>query len=361
MNWVFLPAFDPASPVQHGGVFRSRQVGEDLRALGPTHTVLPLSARAPGLREIATTLQAMARWRLAPDFALHYLRFHRALAPLRASGLTHCLYEHQAGMGRIGAMVALDLGFETIACPNNLEALANWHTVDPLTRRTGLAGLAWELDFLRRMKAVLTISREEMWLLRSFGLAASYYRYWPDTQTERELLALRAERAAAQPRGPLLILGSAINAPTLQGMARLLAHLKDRRCDVAGYGVGRLAASHGSSNFVFHDPADNATLARLQTAAPCACVHQDRGAGVLTRIRHLLLAGVPVVANQVAARDYHDEQDVRVYSALTELPQALNALDPASHVATVRTARMSLAAALQAAAEIQPDSLSHSR
>jgi hypothetical protein len=354
MNWVYLPAFDPAAPALHGGVLRSRQIFEALQTLGTVHKVLPGSARRPRARDVEIVLRAMLEWRLKPAHAIHYLRFHRELAPLRAAGEKQCFYEHQFGPGRIGAMAALDLGFEVIAAPHNLESLANWDTVDPLTGFSGAESLAWEVALLRRMKAVLTISREEMGLLRNLGVRAAYYAYWPDSATERNLLEMRRQRTATPATGPLLLLGSAINAPTAEGMSRLLTRLAGRRCAVVGLGVSRLAAQHPSPSFQFFDPADDATLARLQIAAPCACVHQDRGAGVLTRIRHLLLAGVPVVCNDVAARDYHDEPDLRVYPRLEEIGALVDDAIATPRTAAAHGTRPSLAAALAAAAELPP-------
>lgn len=351
MNWVYLPAFDPDDPHPHGGVHRSRQIREALALSGRVRSVSPGSARAPRPAELARVASAAARWRLRPAHAAHYLRFFRSLAPLRREGETLCLYEHQAGMGRIGAMAALDLGFELVACPHNLEAIANWDSDDPLTGRRASAALDWEWRFLRRMKAVLAISREETWLLRNLGLPAARYPYWPDTAAQAELREIRAARAARPADGAILVLGSALNTPTAEGMSRLLSRLAPRRCSVVGQGVSRLADHHRDPALEFHDQADAATLARLQTEAPFACIHQDRGAGALTRIRHLQLAGVPVLCNEIAARDYHGEPGLAIYSRLPQLDALLDAASARNRLDDPPTPGPSLAEALASAVD----------
>lgn len=351
MNCVFLPAFDPDAAFTHGGILRSRQIRDDLRPLFDVQVVIAGSARRPQLAEVALVLQAVARWRLSPAHAIHYLRFHRALAPHHAAGIRRCFFEHQFGLGRIGAMVALDLGFELTAIPQNLEAFMNWHQLDPITRRRGWNSFTWEIEFFRRMNSVLALSREDTWLLRNLGIAAARYPYWPDAKTETHLAGLRAQRANHPPTGAILVLGSALNAPTIEGMNRLLPRLAGRRCVVVGQGVSRFASSYPAGTLEFHDSVDDATLDRFMVSAPCACIHQDRGSGALTRIRNLLLAGVPVIGSEMAARDYQDEPDVRIYSQFAELPPLVEAAVATPTVATCRAQRPALGAILATAAE----------
>jgi hypothetical protein len=60
-------------------------------------------------------------------------------------------------------------------------------------------------------------------------------------------------------------------------------------------------------------------LFELLAEARGLLVHQDRGAGALSRITEALVAGVPVIANRIAARSTRGYQGVSVYDTPEEL------------------------------------------
>ena len=60
----------------------------------------------------------------------------------------------------------------------------------------------------------------------------------------------------------------------------------------------------------------------------CLC-YQERGAGALTKICEMLVAGVPVAANTVAARSYHGMAGVFEFNCLDALRSTLEQLDAA--------------------------------
>lgn len=321
MSLVYIPAFDPDESPPHGGVLRTRQIAAELQSLDGLVAVRPGSARGALWKTARLVASAVSRWRLDRSSALHYARYHGPLSELRADGASTCIYEHQAGPVRMGAMAALDLGFRVIALPHNMEALASWDQLDPITRKTGAAYLDWERKFLGRMHAVYAISRDETCLLRNLGVTAFYYPYWPDEAAFQEALTARALRRQDDRSGPILVLGSALNGPTEEGMRRLIAGLASatsRPIVVAGRGVSRLHSAAIGDRVEFRSDVSPDELTALCARAACACIHQERGAGALTRIRHLLISGVPVVCNTVAARDYAGEPGVSVYDRLQD-------------------------------------------
>jgi hypothetical protein len=225
-------------------------------------------------------------------------------------------------MIRIGAMAALDLGFHLYALPHNLESIATWSETDQICRMSGIGHFDWERRLLARMSGVLCISKEEAWLLQNIGIRAGYYPYWPDSGMREELIAIREQRAKQEHSGSVVILGSAINAPTEAGMRRLIEHLQKNsngKYVIAGHGVMRLSNHCRSEKFDLRDGITDDDLAKLLMTAPAVCIHQDSGAGALTRIRNLLIAGVPVVCNEIAARDYFGDEGVFVYSHLDQI------------------------------------------
>ena len=64
-------------------------------------------------------------------------------------------------------------------------------------------------------------------------------------------------------------------------------------------------------------------LDALCASARAVIVYQQFGGGALTRIADMLLAGVPVLANAIAARSYHGCPGVYEYNAPEELAALL--------------------------------------
>ena len=328
MTLVYLPAFDARESPPHGGTLRTRQITSDLLSCRPIKAVLPISARGYVPGDETVFLRAKVRWRLSWGHAVHYLRFHRALRHHRAAGMSVCVYEHQAGLIRLGALAALDLGFKIVGIPHNLESIAAWNHTDPVSGKCGVDYFAWELALLGRMERVLTISQDEFRLLRNVGIDANYYPYFPDREAEQHAAAARLSRSRSLRDGPLVVLGSALNEPTREGMMRIVAQLLlhgTRPIVLAGRGVTSVATRYASPRLSCFDDVSEVDLQLLLANASCACVHQERGAGSLTRIRHLLLSGVPVVCNLIAARDYAGEPGTFVYEHLSQAPELCEA------------------------------------
>ena len=83
-----------------------------------------------------------------------------------------------------------------------------------------LAALRLEIEALRRCEEAVCISCEEATVLRNLGVNARFKPYSPGPEVEAWLLGVRRAR---EPRGELLVLGSATNPPTRIGLEQVLA------------------------------------------------------------------------------------------------------------------------------------------
>lgn len=190
-----------------------------------------------------------------------------------------------------------------------------------------------ELDLFARCETVITISREDTTLLKNFNpdINAVYFPYHPVEEIRERLLTIRKKRKKTAKEN-YLIMGTAINSETREGMQRMIrlwetagASAYGGKLLVAGYKTDTfLPEVKNSKNVEFLGPLDNHALDKhLAEVNACIC-YQEKGGGALTRICELLTAGVPVVANSHAARSYYDKQGVIEFQAPDLLGEALS-------------------------------------
>ena len=229
--------------------------------------------------------------------------------------------------------VALHLGkaygMKVVAVPQNLESLAH-DVVGQNEQDNPATYLREEAGWLKQADAVFCISREEQWLLRCLGVDADYLPYYPPAALMGDLLAVRAARRQSEKRR-YLVLGSASNKQTFAGMTEQLEMLEEIRrggleieVDVAGKDTETLAeANSGMAWAKFHGRVSQEKLAELLRGAKGLLVHQRWGAGALTRIPEVLIAGVPVIASTVACRSVFGMAGVYGYEGAGELAECL--------------------------------------
>ncbi len=223
----------------------------------------------------------------------------------------------EATKNYVAPYVAQDRNFRVIALPHNLESFVPDAFYESLTT---------EIQSLVKADIVFCISREEEWLLRLHGANAHYLPYYPPTAIEQHLLTIRARR---DPQDRYLILGSATNPPTRQGMIEQIEWLRQIRqhfsfeVDIVGYGTESLK-EYCDQSFVLHGAIDEDRLTQFLIQAKAALVHQTASSGALTRIPELLIAGIPVVANGNACRSAFSYAGVSCYDDLFELLDRLN-------------------------------------
>ncbi len=327
---LFWTAFEP-KPDGHGGNLRSLQLSELCREAGfraePVQRALAVSAPvrfARGFQAAIALRRAGVRlgirsWSLA-GFYSSVVRRAREAHP---SALV-LVWEDTTAF--VVPWVARQLGLATIAAPQNIESLAR----NPVN----LGLLRSEVAALALADHVFCIAEEESWLLANCGVKADFLPYFPP-EVRRERLARIASRRGARgtPGGPWLVVGTAHNQPTRQGMESLLQGLQSAlgprlRVIVAGFGTEALRGKVASDFVDIRGTVGDEELDTLMTEARGLIVHQDRGAGALTRIPEALLAGLPVVANRVAARGTRGCVGVHVYDTFSELASLLPSLNP---------------------------------
>lgn len=216
---------------------------------------------------------------------------------------------------------------DVIAFPHNLESLV------PKSRYVigdgeKIAAFSNEIKCMQSCKAIFCISQEESWLLRLWGINAYYLPYYPPKQTETYLLEIRRERLARKaPTKCILMAGSALNGPTAQGMQQVMnywKHIDGYELRVAGYGTIENLQQPQSGNVLMLGAISDQQMREEMINCDALLILQPPTTGALTRIQEALLAGIPVIANDNAARDYHHIYGVHEYSTLNEIRTILS-------------------------------------
>ncbi len=222
--------------------------------------------------------------------------------------------------------LARKCGYSVIALPHNLESLVP--DVTPGHRELIGRHFERELLGLRAADAIFTISREEQWLLLLHELTPFYLPYFPIEEIVNNLMEMRSRRQSAGAKR-LLILGTAWNVPTQLGMIELIEMLRNlpggptMPVDIAGFGTEQLQGKLDGTACCLHGGVDDGKMKELLTNARAVLVHQRSGAGALTRIPEMLLGGLPVIANGMAARSWGGLAGLYVYDTPAELSALL--------------------------------------
>ena len=209
-----------------------------------------------------------------------------------------------------------------IALPHNIESLVSNYTSESFDK---------EMNVLRQCDAVFAISKEESWLLRLLGINAHYLPYYPPKGAEEFLKSIRAKRETRSLNEvrKYLLLGSATNIPTRQGMQTLIDQIPsdpEYEFYVAGYGTESLECT--GRNVIFLGPLSNQKLEELLVDIDALLIYQPPTTGSLTRIPEMLIAGIPIFANMDAARNFFDVKDVITYHSIEELFNLLSRFAP---------------------------------
>jgi hypothetical protein len=330
--FVLRLAFHQANWRGHGGVHRTTQVVELLRKTGltvpaPAPAPAPAVAGAAGPQRRAQSLKRLMGTHLpvvksAMAQVAEVWRFRQGLL---ASPAARVLV-WEATKQLFPLHEARRRGLKVVAIPQNMESLDR----PDLPEGTQKAGaLRFEVEALLLADAVFTLSREDTWFLRLFGVKAFCLPYFPPEELQAELLAIRADRVGQDSKRFLLV-GSAVHEATRLGLQECLTWLLHARqsvpfqLDVAGFGTEKLSAFANHADFVVHGAVTQERLAEMQQRAAGAIVHHSPYSGSLTRVSEMVMAGLPVLANQDGARAA-GYPGVHVYRDVDELTQLLRA------------------------------------
>ena len=312
---LFFSRFTPDEN-GHGGSRRAAQLAAALAPLDPTLVALQDRSTGPGATRLDGFRARIDLWSGRDGIRLwsrgsraQVLDSHRAARHWRGTLLTPSvrLVVVEDAI-RFAPMVraAVAKGIPVVTAPQNLEGLV----VQQVAPGGQGALLLREVELLRSCALTVAISREETFVLTNFGIATHYFPYHPAAATVESRRRVRRERERSAKSG-VLCLGTAGNSPTRVGMKRAVEEWRRFGLastlgvlTVAGYGTEALRTLAGEGVEVA-GAVDEATQDAMLVRARAAVVWQKRGAGALTRIPELLIAGVPVIASTHAARSWH--------------------------------------------------------
>ena len=258
------------------------------------------------------------------------------------------VYNYQVKARRLANAIRMDLDisfalvddpiyFKTLLTrlqQNHIPIIAICHNLESLSPNQSLPKrqrilFNKELNILSRCHLVITISREETFLLKNLNINTLFLPYYPVDAILRRMLKIRDSRKKTKKKD-ILLLGTATNKPTKLGMLKVfeewkrnsLAHLGEKLL-VAGYGTDIVRESVHGKGMEFLGSLPKTELDRkLSCVKACLC-YQEQGSGALTRIPEMLIAGIPVLANTHAARSYHNLKGITEFSRFADLPEAI--------------------------------------
>lgn len=336
MKQILVDAHSLPTAEGHGANRRSAQIAELIAKADLQACALPKNIPSSRLEKIAIAARSVLhphslRLMLHRDLQVGYVPQNIALFGYRQQmyrqGLAqHCgekLFLWETTKNLVAPYVAQDFGFKVIALPHELESFSFGAKQFPQRFTAEIAALA-------KAKAVFCISREEQWLLKLQKIEADFLPYYPAQPILEKLLILRSTRSAAIEQERFLIVGTAFNTPTRAGMIEQIDWLHqirqsvDFQVDIVGYGTEQLASYCSHPDFKVHGEVSSEHLNRLLIHTKAALVHQTAAVGALTRIPELLLAGVPVIANNIACRSAFEHDGVYCYDDQAELAELMS-------------------------------------
>ncbi len=236
---------------------------------------------------------------------------------------TTLFYEHGGTTNWLAPLVTIEIFDNIIVVPHNLESLVPNQGLryEFLSQKQNYA---LEMAIYKNADLVLPISKEEEWFMRLNGINAYYYPYLPDETEVKELKNIGVHRQKITDNNQLLIMGSAGNPPTKGGMLNLLTFLsakdfKNYKIHVAGYGTNTINIEKFPNNFKFHGPIPLDKLYQLYKIVDAAIIDQLPSTGALTKIPELLTAGIPVIANNNASRNYYNQPNISIFRTYSQL------------------------------------------
>ncbi len=302
-----------------------RTAGMEVESVGPSAELTRWHYYCKGIRFLCQTgFRGKCQPGLLRDYGKAVARLGSAFRTYRGDKVL--LWEVTRRNNLAVPFFARKSGFSVIALPHNLESLAPDATME--RREMIRPPFDAEIRALKAADRLFTISREEQWLLSLHKLAPLFLPYFPTGKIAGELLELRSRRRLTR-GNRLLMLGTAWNTSTLEGMIELVKILRDLPggsdlpIDIAGFGAEKLLGRLEGTACRLHGKLDDAALEGLLQNARAVLVHQRAGTGALTRISEMLLAGLPVIANGIAARSHGRLDGLHVYDTPAELSALL--------------------------------------
>jgi glycosyltransferase involved in cell wall biosynthesis len=192
-----------------------------------------------------------------------------------------------------------------------------------------------ELQLLSMVDLIISISREETFLLKNLNMNVHFLPYYPVDSSKERLLTIRENRKKTKKSG-ILILGTMNNYVTRDGMIKVIDFWKKnanpkaaggQKLYIVGYGTEKLRDVSLHKSIEFMGALEESKLEELlYTIKACLC-YQDSGAGALTKISEMLIAGIPVLANSHAARSYYNMKGLIEFHTLKDLKSVMPGIE----------------------------------
>lgn len=222
------------------------------------------------------------------------------------------------------------LGIPLIASCQNIESLS----YPKISSKNKARLFRREIDILRLCHLVITISREDTWLLKNFNLDVFFFPYYPYGDIYERLIKIRQARETSRKEG-IMLLGNAGNAATRRGMTQTMNNWKRQglagsfgKLLVAGYKTDVFFNKYpAESDIEFLGPLPDDRLDERLISIRAGLCHQEGGGGALIKIADMLVAGIPVLASSQTARSYYGRPGVIEFPGLLNLENALLQLD----------------------------------
>ncbi|WP_160113324.1 glycosyltransferase family protein, partial [Aequorivita antarctica] len=230
-------------------------------------------------------------------------------------------------------LIVKKTGLKVVGLPHNLESLVY---SQKSYKKPTLQSPYWldeEIQYLSWCDEIFTISREEQWLLSLLlkNIEVKFLPYFATKLVFQNLLRIRNLRANEKLSNHIMVLGSAVNPPTLKSLVQLKEYIKNEKIDninfdFVGFHMSFLTKEDEKlpDNIEIFDNVPDKILENKLSRAICALIYQVPSTGALTRILELQLAGVPIVVNCHAARSYFNKKGILIYENLNDLKNKLN-------------------------------------
>ena len=214
-----------------------------------------------------------------------------------------------------------------IALPHNIESFFLTHF---RKKESALVFdyLKQEIKGLKEADFVFAVSEEEQILLRNHDIDAEYLPYYPGQRLIELYSDIRKARKNSEKQS-LLILGSAKNYASVEGFIQLAKWInncsqnKSLEVKLVGNQTETLKDILNYSWLSICGTATKEELKQYLAETRAVLIHQKKGLGVLTRIPEMLAAGIPVIANRIAARSVSHLSGVHIYDSPEELHHLL--------------------------------------
>ena len=334
MTHILHHSIYQANPYGHGGEKRSAQLKEYFAGKGDAVSSLRLDLNvAPKFSYIIKALYWVLKilgvraWK-NPYVFLRYVKHVAIWLPqlekyFSQIDVTTFYWESTRDTYYILPFIARKYNKKVVAFPHNLEALVP-DQQSSLFRYNRKLAFKRELEVLGICDEVYCIASEESWLLRLWGINASFLPYLPPREMQKQLTEIKEKRNEVVKKY-YLILGFAINPPTLQGMIELLENLKATTIPivVAGYQTEQLQ-SYATTTLRIKGTVTQEELQELMLGAKALLINQPPTTGALTRIEEFFQAGIPVYVNEASMRSYWNRLNVFCYCDFDELKKYCN-------------------------------------